>query len=79
MAGEAGNVDHAVDGFGSAGSRLGTATAETLRAEALKHLLGVTEHASAIRSGTLQHLLRISDSAEKLESETLGEISTHKA
>jgi hypothetical protein len=53
MAGEAGNVDHAVDGFGSAGSRLGTATVETLRSEALKHLLGVTEHANAIGSGTL--------------------------
>jgi hypothetical protein len=77
MASVAGEVDNTVDGVGSAGSHLGTATAETLRAEALEHLLGVTEKASDIRTHTLQHLLGIADLAKKLDVGALGDISKH--
>ncbi len=75
MAGLSADVDLTVDGAGSAGSHLGTATAETIRAETLQHLLGVTEKASNIRTHTLQHLLGVADSAKKLEVGTLGELS----
>jgi hypothetical protein len=64
---------------GSAGAHLGTATAETLRAKTLEHLLGVAEHASEIRKHTLQHLLGVSERAKALEMGTLGEISKHAA
>jgi hypothetical protein len=79
MAHLTGVVDHTVDSAGSAGAHLGTATAETLRAKTLEHLLGVTEHASEIRKHTLQHLLGVSDRAKALEMGTLGEISKHTA
>jgi hypothetical protein len=74
MAKVAGDVDHTLDGVGSAGSHLGTATAETIRAETLEHLLGVAEKASDIRAHSLQHLLGIADAAKKLEVGTLGEL-----
>ena len=74
MTNVAGVVDATVDRAGSAGSHLGTATAETLRAKTLEHLLGVTEHVSDIRTHTLQHLLGVSERAKVLEMGTLGDM-----
>jgi hypothetical protein len=75
MASVAGDVDITLDGVSSAGSQLGSATAETLRAETLKHLLGVTEQASSIRRHALQHMLGVVDLAKKLDTGALGELS----
>jgi hypothetical protein len=75
MASVAGDMDSTLDGVGSARSHLGTATAQTLRAETLEHLLDVTEKASNIRTQTLQHMLGVADTAKNLAVGTLGEMS----